>query len=264
MVHRRIRYNDIISTVWFDDKAENKGAIIVCYGLPGEPMLYNREVISKFVDEGFIVMCPYYIGTFDSFGICNFQNCVTTILETIDFLKKFDTSELWDLKQIKFDIKNIFLFGYSFGGSVALVAGAKSNMAIKMVVLAPPLNYRTQGRNAQEECIMDDYYRIKRGWINTWRIKSKSLWRKLHEGKLDLNAIDYIEILKNKDIFMIHGKNDEAVSFSKSVGFYEELKKGRGNHKLELIDNVGHLGMSYLTHENIFSQIIAWLDTKRS
>lgn len=256
----RVRYQGILITLAYSDLAKSNRAIILAYGLPDVPPHHKDPFIVKLIKANFIVAIPQYAGTFDSFGVSNIQNSVDTMLHTIKFLNKGKAQDLYSLEEITWKIKDIILIGGSFGGSVVLVAGAKAKEINKIVAIAPPTDYRTQGKSEHpEERIIDDYYIMKRVYPFTWRFKSKKVWLKFDRGELDLNAIDYIEKLKEKDVFLIHGSKDDSVNVNRSVELYDKIRGGKGKKEL-LILREGHLGQQVLRKRKVFDEVIKFIN----
>lgn len=256
----RIRYKGILITLAYSDLTKPQKVIILAYGLPTVPPYYKNPFITKLIKSGFMVAIPQYIGTFDSYGVSNIKNSADTILQTIESIKKNKAKELYELKEISWKAKEIILIGGSFGGSVVLVAGAKSKDIKKIVALAPPTDYRTQGKmRYPEEKIMDTYYIIKRAYPFTWRVKSKNVWLKFDRGELDLNPLDYVEKLKTKDIFLIHGLKDNVVNAKRSKQLYDKIKNSGNKKKLLILQREGHIGLEILGKRKIFNEVITWL-----
>lgn len=261
--HFLFRYGDIIATMWFKynlEKDKNYKIMIFCHGLPSHPYQHNPAKIENLIKNGFVLMFPNYIGTWASDGIMSWENCVNTVLQTINFLNKCKGRELRNNLHIMWNVKDIILIGNSFGGSVALVSGAKSKDVKKIISIAAPTNYRDHSKiEDEEESIEKLYNSVVYGWKNLWRIPNKEEWERLVSGKADINPLDYINILKDKDVFLIHGIRDKIVSSVRSEKLYEKLKTGKGNHRLLLLENEGHLGYDSLWRKDLESKILDWL-----
>jgi esterase/lipase len=256
----RVRYRGILINLCYSNLNKPQKVIILAYGLPGAPPRYKEIFIKKLVKAGFMIAIPNYIGTFDSEGLSNIENSVDTIIKTIKLIKKGKTKELYWLKDINWKTKEIILIGESFGGSVVLVAGAKSKDINKIIAIAPPTDYRTQGKlDYEEEKIMDDYMIMKRAYPFTWRFESKDTWLRFDKGELDLNPIDYINKLKSKKILIIHGLKDKVVNIERSKQLFKKLKNNSKNKKLVILEKEGHIGLSSIKKRKIFKEIISWI-----
>jgi len=258
-----VRYGNIIATIWYKERLKlEKGYrfMIFCHGLPGHPYQHNPSKVEALLEKGYVLIYPHYIGTWASYGKMSWENCIATISQTIDFLKGGKTKELYGGTDISWKLKEIILVGGSFGGSVALVAGAKSRDVKKIISVSAPTDYRTHSKIEGEEAepIEDLYHVVMRGWGNLWRIPSREEWEKLASGKA-INPVDHIGQLRKKDVLSIHGTGDKVVSHVRSKELYENLKSGEGNHQLLLVDDDIHLGNDCLCREDIFPKLLDWL-----
>lgn len=262
--HNVFNFNGIRLSMWFKGEMRPEGEysfIISCHGLPSHPYQHNPAKMENVLDAGYVMVFPNYIGTWASEGVMSWENCVKTILETIKFIKSGKGKKVSHSENIKWKVKDITLLGGSFGGSVALVAGAKSDVE-KIISVAGPTNYRDHSKIPEEsaEPIEDLYYEVKEGWGNLWRV-SKAEWDRLAKGECDLNPVDYKDVLKDKDTMLIHGKKDEVVAVKRAKQLHKELKKGKGNHKLMLLDE-GHIGNHILGKKKVFSKVKEFLENQ--
>ena len=258
------RFGDIVASMWSKESLESNKKfrfMIFCYGLPSHPYQHNPAKVEKLIERGFVLIYPNYIGTWASYGIMSWENCTNTILQTIDFLRGGEGKNIYDDSKILWKVKDITLVGGSFGGAVVLVAGAKSKYIKNIIAVCAPTNWRNHSRIPEEkgEPIEKLYYTIQKGWKNLWRIPNKEEWDRLVNGSADLNAVDYIEELKNKNVLLIHGELDNIVVAKRSIDLYSQLKKGNGNHKLIILKNEGHEGNYIIGREDVFTQVIDWL-----
>ena len=78
-------------------------------------------------------------------------------------------------------------------------------------------------------------------------------------GQLDINPVDYIEQLKGKNTFLIHGKEDSCVSVQRSINLHKELKSGVGKHLLRVDPKAEHLSTYIIGENDICKTIKSWL-----
>jgi len=259
----KLKSKNVIFEIWFKDKhaIENgkfKDYLMFCYGCPSHPFDHNSAITQSLIDEGYILIYPSYIGTWESDGICTIENAVDTLKEVITNLKKESGIELRSNDQVFWKYKPPILIGGSFGGSVVLVTGAKLKEISTIVALAPVINFKNHAQGIYEEQDLNKTWNIiQKGWKYLWRIKKEN-WNKLIQGKLDLNPDEYLEELQDKNLFLIHGKNDKVVHYSRSKEFFKLLKLNNKN-KLLLIENKGHLANYECGLEPIKSELIGWL-----
>lgn len=267
----KVRYGKILSMIYFMRRSSsyfpdsNKGyrILIFCYGIPGRPLDETSPVIKNFLKEkkDCLVVCPEYIGTHSSYGKFTIKNAIKTIIKTIKFIKKGETRELWSQRSFSWKVKNISLIGGSFGGSIALVAGAKSDDVRNIIAIAAPIDWNTHAKIPGEEEDLENLYNvIKRGWKNLWRIRDKKDWKSFVSGKLGINPIEYVKNLKSKNVLLIHGKQDRIVSPERSKLLLSELQKRKGNCKLIFTEDKGHFGIQILTDKNLIKRVINFLE----
>ena len=259
------RYGDIVATVWSKNKFNKDKKyrfMIFCYGLPSHPYQHNPAKVEKFLEKNFILVYPNYIGTWASYGTMSWENCVDTILQTIKFLKGGSGKETYNNSKTSWKVKDITLVGGSFGGTIALIAGAKSKDVKKIISIAAPTDFKSHNKmkNKSEESLENLYFCIMRGWQNLWRIPNRHEWDRLVEGKADINPVDYINSMKDKDVFLIHGENDRTVSQYRSIELYNQLKHGKGRHKIVIIKDEGHMGNDFIGDEIVSKKVFAWLN----
>lgn len=260
------RHGDVVTNVWSKSglsKDKKHRFMIFCYGLPSHPYQHNPAKVEKFLEKNFVLVYPNYIGTWASYGTMSWEKCVDTILQTIEFLKGGTARETYDNSKITWNVKDITLVGGSFGGAVSLVAGAKSKDVRKIISVAAPTDFRNHNRikGQPEESLEKLYLCVMRGWKNLWRIPNEQEWERLVEGRADINPVDYINSMKDKDILLIHGENDKTVSPHRSNELYNQLKGGKGNHKIMIIKHEGHVGNDFIGAEKISNKVLAWLNS---
>jgi pimeloyl-ACP methyl ester carboxylesterase len=256
MHKHRLKSGNIFMDVFYKKGHVPETAVVLGYGLLSSPERKDAPLVQRLVQEGFMVWVPHFEGTFASDGKCTFDNAVGTFLVTIKAIKEGKGIELWGNKEVEWKISQIILAGASFGGSAALVAGAKTEGVRKIVGLAAVSSYKKRA----EEADMMEYYKIwKRGWQNVWRIGSTDDWKRFAKGNVDLNPIEYVEKLKDKHTLLIHTKDDKIVDLNHSINMQTQFERGRGVHKLVVINSGGHFGISDLAQDSIFEEFIKWL-----
>jgi dipeptidyl aminopeptidase/acylaminoacyl peptidase len=257
MVHARIRFDGVLAYFYYlKQKGVRLGSVrcaVLCYGLPGIPPARYHPLVERLVEKGFLVACPEYPGTYGSFGKCNFENAAEAVVKTIEFLRRGKAVELRDLKKLRWKAKEIILVGGSFGGSVALVAGAKSDAVRKIIAIAPVTDYRGRKRTARRN---RPY--IERGLANLWRVE-KSAWGALAKGGLDINPIDYAPELADKEVFLVHGDCDDTVGITQSTRLLEAMRGGRGKHGLVVMRGEGH-GIAGMFHPKAVREVMKFVN----
>lgn len=237
------------------ESKNHKKIIVFCPGLPGQPE--NKNIMEFYSRQGFTCFFIKYRGTWESGGNFLEKSPEEDVREVIDYLNvKKRVTELYNLREIDLKFDEIFVFGSSFGGSVALVAGAKNQKVAKITALAPVVDYRSQGKEkSSEEDMQHTGEYISRAYGYGYRLESKN-WKKLLNGDVDLNPKDYVNELRNKQVFILHGESDLSVSPQKTKNFFSEIKKS--NSQYVSIKDLGHLSFSNLPDENRY-EISKWL-----
>lgn len=142
-----------------------------------------------------------------------------------------------------------------------LVAGAKSKDIRSIISVAAPTNWRDHSRVPEEpgEPIDELFDSIQRGWENLWRIPSKKEWDRLARGDVDLNPIDYVEELRDKNTLLIHGEVDNIVAARRSINLHQQLNIGKGRHELLILRGEGHRGNEVIGREDLIERVFGFL-----
>lgn len=225
-------------------KNNKKKLIIICPGLPSDSSNYGlMDLISN---EGFSCLYLRYSGTWGSYGNFLKDSPVKDVKNIIRFLLKnkyfVDSS---NNQKTKFVFNEIILLGTSFGGSICLVAGAKSKFIKKIIALSPIIDYRDHARNQiyNEEDIGTLGNYLKRAYGVAYNF-SETSWRKFIAGKLDINPIDYTKQLGKKKIILLSGVKDKSLSFDRVKNFFNEIPSKKKKHYI--FKNIGHLSLKKL------------------
>lgn len=258
------KFGGIVATMWYGENLSPdkvRRFIISCHGLPSHPYQHNPAKMEPLLDKGFVMLFPNYIGTWGSSGTMSWENCVRTVHRAIDFLKAGSGNNLYDNAEVTWEVKDVTLLGGSFGASVVLVAGAKSADVKNIIAVAGPTNWKDHSRIPEEaaEPIEELFNVVQRGWSHLWRIPGKEEWMRLVEGTADLNAVDYVDSLKEKNILLIHGGDDTIVAAKRSRELYKSIKKGKGKHELLILEGEGHRGNDVVGRDDVLPRVLAFL-----
>ena len=260
-----IKYGDVLIRIWYNPEAlyskKPKRFLIICHGCPSHPYDESPATNQRFMQDGLVLVYPEYIGTWGSDGQCNFENAVDTVLKTIKLLRKGAAKDINSGHVVNWKAEEIILIGGSFGGSVALVAGAKSGFIKKIVAISPVTDWRTHKKSGfKEEDLAHVWKIIKEGLNNYWRARKQD-YARLMKGELDLNPVDYIGILKEKNTFLIHGIYDKDVNYRRSENFHKQLRRGSGRHKIYLSRQKGHIVTRHLSEGQYYKKVIKWINS---
>jgi dipeptidyl aminopeptidase/acylaminoacyl peptidase len=191
----------------------------------------------------------------------SWEKCVDTVLQSIEFIKQGRGESAYNTSTISWRAKDIILAGGSFGGSVVLVAGAKSKDIRSIISVAATTNWRDHSRIPEEpgEPIDELFESIRRGWENLWRIPSKKEWDRLARGDVDLSPADYVEELRDKNTLLIHGELDNIVAARRSVDLHQNLQSGNAKHELLILQREGHRRNDVIGREDIIEMVLRFL-----
>jgi pimeloyl-ACP methyl ester carboxylesterase len=250
--------------MWCEDDLQSNleyRFMIVCPGMPGHPYSRNPAKLEGLIEKGFVLVYPDYVGTWASYGTMSWEKCVDTVLQSIEFIKKRTGVSAYDRSRMSWGVRDIILLGGSFGGSVVLVAGAKSKDIRPIISVAAPTNWRNHSRIPEEsgEPIDGLFDSIQRGWENLWRIPSRKEWDRLVRGDVDLNPVDYVEELGDKNTLLVHGEIDNIVAATRSIDLHQQLLKGKGKHELLILRGEGHKGNDVIGREDIIERVLRFL-----
>jgi len=250
MKKNKLRSGKIVAESYYLEKNNGK-AVIFCSGIPGTSSY--KEIAKPYIEAGFIFIHPKYLGSWESYGNFSIEGCKKTIIDFVNDLKNKKVRTIFG-ENFDVEIKEIYLVGHSFGGSVALCAGAELDTK-GIIALAPVIDYRVQGKENYEEEKMDWLYSfITAGFENVYRNLDETPWKEFCSHGSVLNANDYFEKLKTKKILLLHGTQDTSINYNRSKKFCSKLKDLGGDINYEETGD---------THSNIklnsFRKILSWI-----
>lgn len=243
-------------------KGKSQSAIIYLKGGPSLGDDGNSNVWQIVRKNKQILFIPDYIGYCHSFGKFSFENCVKTIYEAEKFLRGATSgTDTKTGQSIKLNCSNISLVGSSWGGAIAPFLEKYQKTKIKNIALIKPItNWKTLGKTKfkEENPVVTDQV-IKEGWENIYRGYSQSQWPEIFQGKLsEYNPIDNVNLLKNKNVYIYHGKKDQIVNWRKSLKYYQTFKKifPQANVNLKLIKGADHSSQTNIDSMKMFLNIL--------
>ena len=250
MKKNKLRHKKIIAESFYSEKNNGIG-IIFCPGIPGKSNY--EDVVKKYVNDGFVFIQPKYIGSWESYGSFSVEKSRKTIIDFTNSLLKGETNTIFN-ESFDVDINKIYLLGHSFGGSIALCAGAESDVD-GIIALAPVTDYKRQREESGGESLSWLYKFIKKGFENVYRGLEKNKWEQFCKTGGSINASDYLNKLKNKRILLMHGKKDKTVLSKQSKNFYEKLKKINDEISYYETEDT-HSEIKY----NSYKKILSWIN----
>jgi uncharacterized protein len=111
-------------------KSNRSPAVILLHGFPGN-QTSPLGLAEKLNAAGFHVLVFNYQGSYLSEGDFSFDNCIENVGTAVHFLKN---SENWNKYRI--DTSEIYICGYSFGGTIALESAMYNNEIRNIISIA--------------------------------------------------------------------------------------------------------------------------------
>lgn len=232
-----VKLDEVVGYLYIPKKTTHKAIIYA----DGGPMLGNTgefpiwDLCKKY---GYILFIPDYKGYCHSYGKFNFKGCVDTLIESEKFLKgNLSATDLEKNSTLNFKCKDLILIGASWGGAIVPFLEKYQKSSIKYIgLLKPVTDWKSQGRTKYKEENVDQTNQwIINGWANIYRSYKNSEWPKIFKGQLsEFNPLDNIHLLKDKIVFLCHGKKDHVVNWHKSERYHQKFKTTNPETKIYL------------------------------
>lgn len=226
----------------------------MCHWCPSHPYDQIPANNKKLLDKWYILVYPNYLWTWWSDWICNFDNSIESILITIDFIKKWNFIDERSWKQIECKANKIILIWASFWWSVVLCAWAKSKHIDKIISCSPVIDWKKHNLNNDESSLKEISNYLSKVYNNLWRCKASDLER-FSNWEINVNPIEYIKDLNNKNILIIHDKKDPQILLEKIISFFNKLENINNNKILYIQNKKNHILLHHLNQKNIFDKI---------
>lgn len=165
--------------------------------------------------------------------------------------------ECYKKKEIKWNINDIYILSSSFGSSIVLSTLHK--LETKNCICICPLTDLSKHNSDDklpEENLFKTYDFLNCSFSNAFRNLEKDDWITFIKGKSNANPINYTSKIKNKNIFLAHGKTDKVVNYNRTIDFYNEIKNNN-EVTLKIYDEIGH--GSQIKKKSI-KDILQWID----
>ena len=230
---------------------DKRDAIIILPGFPSSNVM--DDIIYFFYEKGFNVFVPRYPGSYQSKGQFLKTNPITDLLKFIDQLKKGKAVSLWDDNEISFEISKIFVFGGSFGGSVALALATGSKGASKVVLISPVWDFKEHNKQHNEQDLDSMTCFVKKAYKNLYRYQFNSLVQTVSRFK-EFSPKYYLNKL-NTPILVFHDPDDKSVSINHSRDIKKVIKD------IQIVESdTGH-GLSIKLLNKYFDKIKSFLES---
>lgn len=213
----------------------HKTVVLLC-GVPAQPKQY--AVIEWFANAGFDVFFPRYEGTWESDGVFLSPSPIVGINTLIDSIH---TGLM--LNDAEYRSEEVYVFGASFGGGVALALDDAPYLK-KVCAVSPVVSY------AQVKGIETLGAHLKSAFPNDYRFDMAE-WEKLVRDEL------YCPLRETKPpatkIMVVAGKDDDQI-------MADDLKQYAGEKGIKyLLEDTGHITPSRVS-ENLFAKILTFFN----
>lgn len=219
----RIKNSGIVYLLTVPNGKNLKTGIII---FPGFPNIGNNDEYIKILSsEGYYILEPKYIGSWESYGKFNLENCIKTVVKAENFFRRGHANECWSNKSIKWSLNEMIILSSSFGSAVVLSVAhrLKTN---KFICLAPltNLNKHNKDKNIDEQDLKQIGVFVKRGFENIYREFDITDWNSFSDGKSIVNPIKVVHKLENKKILLLHGKKDNVINYKRTKEYFNRIK----------------------------------------
>ena len=240
-------------------RGEPTDVLVMCYGCPSHPFDHSAALMGEYLEAGYALAYPEYLGTWGSGGACTLENAVDTVGMVQEGLHSGEAMEIRHREFLSWRVRRIALFGASFGGSVALVAAARF-MPDAVVAVSPVIDWRLHGSGPErEEDLSATYEVIEQGYANLWRI-DRQTYDDLRLGRLDLNPIDHAERLSRIPALFVHADDDTQVSNRNTRVLAERMREHGAPHRFDFPERGGHLILYHMGQPDRAAPVLEWLD----
>ena len=228
---------------------DRRDSIIILPGFPSSNVM--DEIIYFLHEKGFNVFVPRYRGSYQSKGQFLRKNPIIDLINFIDQLKKGKAISLWDDSRISFETNQIFVFGGSFGGSMALALTASSKEISKVVSVSPIWDFKKHNKQSNEQNLDKMTNFVKRAYKNLYRYQFNSLIQAM--SKFKEFTPEYYSNKLNIPVLVFHDPEDKTVSINHSRDMKTAIKN------MQIVEsNTGH-GLSIKLLDKHFDKIKAFL-----
>ena len=228
-----------------------RDSIIVLPGFPSSNVM--DKIIYFLYEKGFNVFAPRYKGTFQSKGKFLELNPIKDLIKFIIQLEKEKAISLWDMKPFYFKSKRFFVFGSSFGGSVACALTANSKKISKAVLFSPVWDYKKHNVFYKEQDLNQLTIFVRRAFQNLYRYDFNSIVKKIG-GFKEFSPTYYIKNIK-VPVLVFHNINDKSISIKHVRKISKDIKN------LEVVETKAGHGLSIEILNKYFPQIEEFLKT---
>lgn len=207
---------------------DQKPTVILAHGFPGFDN--NFDLAQSLRRNNINVVHFYYRGSWGSEGTYMYSNCLEDVHRLVEYLSKEEQVE-----KFRIDPENLILLGRSYGGGVALIAGARSDK-VKKIIGISSTNYGQVMANkvSLDELTSYSSYMQKQVAINT---DITDFLQEMLDNKEAFQILNYKEKLINKKVLLIEDsdRNNAWISQLNNIDLVEmETDHGFIDKRLEM------------------------------
>ena len=238
---------DIVAEVQLPERQTGKIAILAS-GLPSAPP--KRSVFEFLIKQGYVVIAFRYRGTWESGGTFLKESPAKDVALIVDELaKKRSIMDSYNQIAIPIVVKQVHLFGSSFGGPAVLL-NSHLPLVTKVVALSPVIDWNEESETEP----FDFFVRFTReGFGSAYRLENDKAWQKLLDSDI-YDPLSKHKGIDGKKVFII-GTGDDEVTPSILIPELAVLTRAQFYIK----PKGGHLGFTHLTQQFYWNKIEAFL-----
>jgi len=220
--------------------------IIFCPGLHGGPS--KSGLLEFWAKKGYWTFAFRYRGTWESGGRFLQYSHENDVLDIVSQLSRGFVS-IPERKCYVVRPDSTFVFGVSFGGAAALLAGGDPRIT-KVVAFSPVVDWRD---HVQRGHTLDWSRRFTReGFGDAYRFSDRD-WAKLKTGTF-FNPVTRIHALDGKKMLIIHAQDDKIVRIQPTARFAKKT-----GATLVMLRRGGHGSSSWFTKPQLSKRIVKFL-----
>jgi len=211
--------------------------VLVLHGFPGMAPILS-DVVSSLCQAGFAPMSFHYKGCWGSGGSYSFLGALRDTQKALDLV--VDRKDL--------DVDNLSIIGHSFGGLIAILMAAKSEMIKNVAALCPVANMKAELSTIQAKNILQKGLPFVSGFPMRKAVKE---WETLSR---QYEPIDYVEKIAPRSFLLIHGDKDDIIPLSCSKILFSKAFEPK---KMSIVSGADHIFAG--NHKKTIELIISWL-----
>jgi pimeloyl-ACP methyl ester carboxylesterase len=239
---------DIVAEVALPEHQTGR-VVILAIGAPSGSS--KKERIEFLTSQGLTVVYPRYRGTWESGGWFLAKSPAEDIRDVAQELAKAKSCiNLSTQTPVTLKVKEVILFGWSFGGPAVLL-NTDLPLVSKVIAVSPVIDWSVDGPDEP----FSEFVRYSReGFMGAYRVQRAQDWNKLVKTNF-YNPVAHVKKINGSKVFIIHAQDDMVVPVDPVAPFAEKTGaryylKPTGGHRVDP------------THLFLWKKIKKFLDTK--